>query len=258
MIDINAKLEDAGIVMDTFSSGVQDSFLRGVGHTADSARGEWIRLAQNRLSTSRADYIDGLQKPDSMKYSRAGTRSTWEIQLVGRMPNNFEFGMDSFDMKAVRPGWLGGGKAKTAKAGHKYVTIPFRHSTTSPARIAYSGQARRANLQRELRTVVRRYGLDRMVRTATGAPVTGPVARVPTTARVHPYLRGLTRIQGPSSPRGGRVSGQLFTFRTMSELSPDEAWNHPGITAANLMPEVEIFIERELNLLIDRVFGVRR
>lgn len=260
MISVKAKIEGAGVNLDSFSTGVIEAFQKEVGHVARAAHGEWIRLAQERLTTSRGDYINGLQQAGSFGVRIVGPKTVFEIQLIGRMPNNFEFGMEGFDMKAVRPGWLGGGKSKVSKDGHRYITIPFRHSLTSAARLAYSGKAKRDNLKAELTRVVKLYGLDKMVKSATGVPLVGSVARVPHgtpthPTPVHPYLKGLTRVQGPA--RGGKVQGQLFTWRVMSEKSSPTSWVHPGIKAANLMGEVENFIDHELDTLIDRIFGVR-
>jgi len=259
MISVKAKLENAGINVDAIETGMIESFERVVGHIASNAKGEWVRLAQGRLRTSRDDYIAGLQKADSFKVSKRSGATLYEIALIGEMPNNFEFGMNSFDMKAVRPGWLGGGKAKTAKEGHKYITIPFRHSTTSNARIDYSGRARRENLKQDLRRTVKRYGLDRMVRTGTGRgapPRMGPVRRVPRSAPVHPYLRALTRTQHVER-KTGRSYGQLNTWRVMSEKSDAGSWMHPGIRPANLMEDVLRFVDNEFNTTIKKMFGGR-
>lgn len=259
VISVSAKLDDRGFNLDDIGAGLAETFLRSVGGVAHGAHSEWIRLAQNRLRTARADYVNGLTKADSFITRIVGGTTVFELTLIGRMPNNFEFGMDGFDMKAVRPGWLGGARAKTSKEGHKYVTIPFRHSLSSAAAIQYSGKAKRDNLRTELKNVVRAYGLDKMVRSATGQVIPGPVKRAPNVPSIHPYLRNLTRIQQPISGRtpGGKQRGQaqLMTWRVMSEKSPASSWIHPGITAANLMPEVERWIDQELDTLIESMFG---
>jgi hypothetical protein len=265
-IDVRVKLEGAGLNVDDFATGVAETFLKGVGVIAQNAKSHWIDLAGRRLHTSRGDYVAGLQKPDSFTAIKSGSNVIYEIILVGKMPNNFEFGMASFDMKQVRPGWLGGGKAKTAADGHKYITIPFRHSTSSNSRLGYSGQAKAAQLQNELRKVVKQYGLNRMVSAAgvprqgsvarAGATVTSGRGRAATTRPIHPFLRNLTRVQKVHD--SGKVQGQLLSWRIMSENSEPGSWIHPGITAANILPEVERFVHNELDSLIDRMFGVRK
>lgn len=251
-LSIRAKLDDLGIDLDSFSNATQETFKESVGQVAKAAQAEWVRLAQSRLKSSRADYINGLRQAESFSVRVMGASTIFEIALVGRMPNAFEFGMAGFDMKAVRPGWLGGAKAKTAKDGHKYITIPFRHSMSSAANLAYTGKAARADLKGELRKVVRKYGMDRMVRAATGQALEGPVKRIPPNAPTHSYLQGLTRVQQRTS-QPNRAQGQLFTWRVMSERSDPGSWRHPGLKAANLLGEVESWVDRELDGVIDLI-----
>ena len=236
LVSVQAKLDDKGIDLDLWDSATVEGFHRGIAGIAQGAHAEWMRIAQNRLRTSRAIYINGLQQAESFTTRVVGTTSIFEITLVGRMPNAFEFGMPAFDMKEVRPGWLGGRRAKTAKDGHKYIVIPFRHSLTSGASLAYSGKARREDVISNLKEVVRKHGLNRMVRGPGGRVLTGPVKRLPPgQPNVHRFLEGLTRVQDrvagrtPSGKEKG--SGQLMTWRVMSDKSPPGSWIHPGLTA---------------------------
>lgn len=263
-ISLKAMILEKGYNLDALEDTTVATFKSAVGGIAKAAHAEWVRLAQEKLKTSRADYINGLRSAESFKMRSSGSRTIYELQLVGRMPNNYEFGMAAFDMKAIRPGWLGGGKARTSKDGHSYIRIPFRHSMSSNARLGYSGKAKAANLQTHLRETVKAFGLDKMVRSG-GRVVTGTVARVPNSASgVHPYLRGLQRIQQraggtPITTKTGEVKerGQstLLTVRTMSEKSSPESWRHPGLKGAKLLPLVENFIKNELNRQIDKILG---
>jgi len=259
IFSVQAKLDEKGINIELLDAGFVDSFKKAVGGLAKATQAEWIRLAQSKLKTSRDDYINGLRQAESFQVKSLGASEVFEIQLVGRMANNFEFGMPSYDMKTVRPGWLGGSKAKTGKDGKKYVVIPFRHSTGTSQRLDYSGKAARANLKRELRRTVSEYGLDKMVRTATGRVVEGPVKRVPKGAGVHSYLEGLVRIQkgvsGTTSSGLQRGQSQLMTFRIMSENSAPDSWIHPGIEKADLLPEVERYVDNELDRIVDLILG---
>lgn len=255
---LRAKLISTGTDVDAFDDGMVEAFQRQIFGLAKGAQNEWIRIAQSRLKTSSEIYVNGLRQAESFKMLES-RNATYEITLVGNMPNNFEFGMSSFDMKGVRPGWLGGGKAKTAKDGHKYVVIPFRHSTTSQ-RFAYTGKAAaEPDLKRQLRQAVKNYGLDRMTRAATGQVVSGVTARIPNKAPVHSYLKGMVRTQKPISgttPKGlGRGSSTLTTFRVMSEKSKPESWIHPGLNAANLLPEVENWVDSQLGRIIETILG---
>jgi len=264
-ISLKAQILEKGYNLDAIEDVTVKTFQNAIGGIAKAAHSEWVRLAQEKLSTSRADYIHGLRQAESFRMTSSGGSTVFEIQLVGKMANNYEHGMAGFDMKSVRPGWLGGGKAITAKEGHSYIRIPFRHSKSSDARLGYSGKAKRADLGRLLKETTSAFGMNRMVRTSGGKVVTGPVARVPNNASgVHPYLRGLTKIQSkaggsPVTLAGGkkaeRGSSTLVTWRVMSEKSPAGSWKHPGLDGANLMPLVESWIKREVNSVIDKILG---
>ena len=254
-VNLTSKLSDIGYNVDSFSTATIESFRTALAGIARGAQVEWIRLAQSRLNSSRADYINGLRQAESFTSAVVAGEPEYKISLVGRMPNNYEFGMPSFDMKTARPGWLGGGKVKTNKDGKRYISIPFRHSTSASPRFQYTGKAARANLKSELKTVVKSYGLDRMIKSATGQVAEGPVARVPKSSTAHSYLKGLTRIQKPSSSDPTRGSSMLMTFRTMSESSPEDSWIHPGLDGANLLPEVERWVDKEIQRIAEIVLG---
>lgn len=269
IISVKTDLEALGYNLDALSTGVQEAIKIQVGQLAAAARGEWIRLAQSRLSTSREEYIAGLRRAESFKRYSRGTTDVYEITLVGQFPNDLEFGRGSFDMKSVRPGWLGGKKAKPTKDGGSYVTIPFRHSTSNSPRFNYTGKAAKIDdptLKQQLRTTVKEYGLDRMVRTATGKVVAGNVQSLggklnygTGPGQIHPYLKGLTRYQQPMSGMVGgkqRGTGQLMTFRRMSTNSKPDSWIHPGLDAANLLGDVQSFIDKEIIEIGRKVIGV--
>jgi hypothetical protein len=261
IISVRAKIDEKGINLGIMDDGFVEAFQKATGMIAQAAHVEWMRLAQTKLKTSRFDYLEGLNKNESFSARRYGDSTMYEIQLVGQMANNYEFGMPSFDMKTVRPGWLGGSKAKVGADGHKYIVIPFRHSVSSSTNIQYSGKAVKANLKQELKKTVKQYGLDKMIRTATGAVVEGPTTRVPKNADTHKYLQGLVRIQkGLSATNAAglqRGSSQLMTFRIMSENSDADSWIHPGLPGANIMSEVEKYVDKELDRIIDIILEGR-
>jgi len=261
IISVAAKLDKKGVNIEILDESFVDVFQKAVAGVAKAGMDEWIRLSQEKLKSGRADYMNGLQQAESFTSSSTGGLNVYELKLVGKMANNIEFGSPSYDMKSIRPGWLGGKKAKTNKDGKKYIVIPFRHSTSSSTNMAYTGKAARANLKQELKKTVKAYGLDRMVRTASGKVVEGTVKRVPKAAGVHSYLQGMVRIQkgisGKTSTGLQRGSSKLMTFRIMSENSPADSWIQPAKAGANLLPEVETFVNNELDQIIDTILGGR-
>jgi len=247
-ISVKARAEELGFNIDYLSKAMTESFEVVIGQLAAEARDEWIRRAQNRKVSQ--EYVLGLQKSESFTRKKHYGGSVYTISLVGKVPNMLEFGFPRYDMKTVHPGWLWGSKAKTSKkTGKQYVVIPFRHGA-SRSNIKYSGQAKKAHLQVGLEDTRKRYGLDKMVRTATGRVVEGAVRRAPKTPDVHPYLRGLTRVQkgmAGTTKAGQRGSSQLMTFRVMSEDSDPTSWIHPGFEGVKLLNEIERFVQENLD-----------
>lgn len=256
-ISLKTKLEEMGINISTLDYTVIESFRAAVGNLAIAAQNYWVQTAQRKLHSSRETYINGLRQAESFKSFSFGGVDAFEVQLVGRMANNFEFGMESFDMKEVRPGWLGGSKAKISKDGSKYATIPFRHSTGN-TRFDYTGKAKADNLKMHLRNAVRNYGMNKMVKTSGKVKKVkeGAVARIPNNAAVHNYLRGLTRYQMVNvNKKTGKAnaSSQLMTFRTISTKSDPSAWIHPGLDGANILPMVESWVDQQMDKIIEVV-----
>jgi|GEM_PF-5674498 len=255
---IEDRLKDLGYALESLSVGMKEAFNTAVVSVAQGAQQEWTRLAQARLKTSQDIYIGGLRQAESYSVKKMGPDGVIaEIQLVGVMPNNIEFGMAAFDMKSVRPGWLGGGKVKHGKNGD-YVVIPIRHSTGQSTRFNYTGKAAAItgpDLKTQLRKVVKQYGLDKALTAAAGEVAT---RRVPTNAPVHPYLQGLqkTEMAVPSgAAKGFSRSSTLTTFRIMSVNSAPDSWLHPGLKPANLLQEVEAWVDKELDRVMESILG---
>jgi len=93
MFQLSAKLEDIGISIDELDLAIRETMRTAVAQVATAAQAEWIRLAQMRLKTSRADYINGLRQAESFKSVIVDGEPVYTITLVGKMPNNYEFGM---------------------------------------------------------------------------------------------------------------------------------------------------------------------
>jgi hypothetical protein len=266
MFQLSAKLEDIGLSIDALDLAIRETMRTAVAQVATAAQAEWVRLAQMRLKTSRADYINGLRQAESFKSVIVDGEPVYTITLVGKMPNNYEFGMPSFDMKAVRPGWLGGGKVRLTSTGKRYVVIPFRHSTSSNTNLAYTGKAAAQDMQSKLRAAMSKgvsiptgssVSMAKMQRTSSGDVTPGKVAKIPNNADVHRYLQGMVRMQEAQQGRlqngKQRGSSQLLTFRIMSEDSAPDSWIHPGLPGVHLLAEVESFVDRQMNTLLASV-----
>jgi len=89
--------------------------IKGLGA---SAMHFWKNQALQKLRSTSRDYVAGLQED-------IGTEKA-TITLVGVLPNLIERGFRGGDMRTYM---LEGPRAKTARAGHRYLTVPFQHGT---------------------------------------------------------------------------------------------------------------------------------
>lgn len=117
-------------LMSMYNPKLAEMVLRDI---ADASRNEWIRVAGKELSTTRRDYLAGIQ-PVEFKPGSA------VISLVGELPNLIEKGQAAYDMHDTLlgpnvpispPGKYGKHlkiDPKTFKTGY-YRAIPFRHAT---------------------------------------------------------------------------------------------------------------------------------
>jgi hypothetical protein len=78
----------------------------------------WKKRAMDKLRSTSRDYVQGLQEDIGAEKAT--------ITLVGVVPNLIERGFRGGDMRTYM---LDGPRAKKAKAGHKYLIIPFQHGT---------------------------------------------------------------------------------------------------------------------------------
>ena len=95
---------------------------------AEAARGEWIRIAQRDLFSTRRDYVNGIQQVRSPAQGQA------VISLLGELPNLIEQGMAETDLHKtllgpgvpVAPRGQPGKRARAA--GGYYRAVPFSHA----------------------------------------------------------------------------------------------------------------------------------
>lgn len=220
------------------------------------ARAFWIKQANEKLHSSRRDYVNGIQEV----VVEDGIAS---ITLTGALALMVENGASPFDMHqtllgpsvpvAAGPGQPG---KRVNKQGQFYRSIPFRHQT--PGTIGQGG----------------------------GVPMGTPYGSSAIGKAVHAAAKKLaptTRMPGQGTQWGGRLesglapllkphhsvdiyagmvkqkatgSGQntYTTFRTISEAVPDK-WLHPGMPPANLIGAVEDYVSDVLPAAIQQMIG---
>jgi len=231
-------------------------------HTAAGARAQWIRVARQRLGSSRHDYIRGIQEVEREEGARV-------ISLVGWLANAIEQGLPSFDMRTT----LLSGKSrltKVGKDGKRYGHVPFRHGTPASGGGGGTPMGRAYGpVGDDSRGVGGVVGSDDAK--SMGARVYA-AAKTLSATKTHTYTSARSRGSITETKWGGRLqeglapklherhatdifSGMVrerhtydratqtkfMTWRTISERT-GTGWIHPGITARHLASSVEEWV----------------
>ncbi|MBI9086796.1 MAG: hypothetical protein JEZ11_24580 [Desulfobacterales bacterium] len=241
-IDISGHLPEVGFD--------EDAMRERLATLAEMTRAEWIRVAQQTLGSSAADYIAGIQ-PVEMDGNWA------HIHLVGALPNDIENGKAPYDMK---PGLLNGPNAKVGKGGKRFNTVPFRHGTpgTTGKRVGKPMPITGTTSGGKQKSMI--YNAARKVAISSERP-DGSTAWGGRTGDFGGY-----GIQTKPPVKGGRPGAytwkhspfaamakvaktykkatqhQYVTFRRVSDNSDPNSWWHPGIKARRLVNQVHSYI----------------
>jgi len=204
------------------------------------SRARWIHLAQQRLHSSRRDYIAGIQAIE-------GTGDERYIELVGKLPNMIEQGIGPFDQRDALLT-----NAKINKDGQRYKSIPFRHG--SPSSKGASGTPMGSQFAGVLSS-----GSASRLGSSVFKQAQALKGRQRLSSRTHFDLAPKLKPHHRASPFEGMQKvhkqyrsssqSQFMSFRTISEGNP-EGWIHPGIVARNLHVEVESHINDALGRIV--------
>ena len=229
----------------------------GVDAVTEEIYRNWRLEATNALTSTRQDYIDGLQVINNSQYSKT-------IKLNGVLNNMIEEGVNAFDMKE---GFSKSPKAKwspkTDKNGnvtlHWYLTVPFRHGvpTTIGDNAAFSGVMPNA-VYNVIKNSPAKKGLSA---SAIPHPYDIPQKRdaivipskninIPEYKHKHSIYEGLTR---PTGAYGKTSQNTYVSFRRVSENSDPDSWIHSGIKAHKLLDkaiaetDIETIVENNID-----------
>ncbi|HMV01704.1 MAG TPA: hypothetical protein PLJ37_01130 [Chitinophagales bacterium] len=235
-MDINFRIraEELGKSFEGISAEVEATLNTAIAQLAQATYSEGIRLAQQRLKTSKQDYIRSLNLYDI-------GNNIYIISLTGDQANYIENGWQSFDQK---PGLLNGPKAKVSKKGTIYNTIPFTHNPYSKAPLNEKG----TQLRSDLLKVIKANNLDKIIQDATGSPRQGIVARLKNTGVRN--LEGLVKIQKTYDKA---TQSKYISFRRVSENSPNSSWIHPGYAGAHIFDDLEKYIDQQVDTIINAI-----
>ena len=235
-MDINFRLraEELGKSFEGISQEVEATLNTAIAQLAQATYSEGIRLAQQRLKTSKQDYIRSLNLYD------IGS-NIYVISLTGDQANYIEDGFQGFDQK---PGLLNGPKAKISKKGTIYNTIPFTHNPYSKAPLNDKG----TQLRSDLLKVIQANNLDKIIKDASGTPKQGIVARLKNTGVRN--LEGLVKIQKTYDKA---TQSRYVSFRRVSENSPSTSWIHPGYKGARIFDDLDKYVEDQVDVIINAI-----
>lgn len=189
------------------------------------AKSTWTSIAQQELKSSREDYISGISAV-IMEDPLSGY-----ITLKGKFPVMLEQGFNQFDIKS---GFEKSPKAKSKPDGGWYLTVPYRHYTTStfnptmPKDIMK--QAKNLNPGEQLsEALVSALGYKR------GTSHTGYQWK-------NTMYDNLTRITKEYD--SGKIHSQYITFRRVSDNSDPNSWIHPGYKGLKALDKVAPMTEK--------------
>ena len=153
---------------------------------------------------------------------------------------------------------LNGPKAKRAKDGTKYATVPFQHGSagTSGKNVGAAMPKAIHNAAKKLAPTLTRPGTVKAGKhggiTAYGEHLhpgmkLGTMARKILNRKAQPWhsgsiYNGMIRMAAPTSKGKMQTTGYM-TFRRVSAKSDPRSWQHPGIKARHLAKQVQSYIE---------------
>lgn len=234
-VKVNTAVMLGEIISKLPSANGRDKMLKALGA---AARAEWISLASDKLTSTSRDYIQGIGEPE-IKGNMVS------VKLTGVLPNMVEQGWPMHDLRQTV---LRSSKAKTSKAGHKYMSIPFRHGGPGSG-----GRNVGRPMPKPIHNVARRLQ-------ASHAPTDAGHKRLSLNMRMgigarkileskaktwHStsiYTGMIRKVSTYSTQKGKTVQQSSYqTFRTISEntSSGPQHWIHPGIKARNLVSKVQ-------------------
>jgi hypothetical protein len=240
--------------------GLAEGVERGTMHT----QAVWVRNAAGntvnfdgktfRVSMITGEYVRSIQQ--GLIYPNRGNPYWGRIQSTSPHAIYIEMGRRVRSGPEVRAAMLASGKAKTAKDGSRYITIPFRHGTPGTVTMKPMPQSIYEEAKSLPRSKPGRIGgsLKSIFKTKEGHTIDptqfGRRTKIQTSDRPFaPY----TWKKGPyagMTKQGKSGQTQYMTFRRISSKTQGQAWAQPEIkprpvaqaSAAQALPEVQRLI----------------
>lgn len=218
------------------ASQLESATKSAISSTLMATKSQWETIAQQRLTTTRSDYLLGLSADNSMEFPDG---FTGVLTLRGKWPNMLESGFPSYDMKS---GFENGKRVKSKKDGGWYTTIPFRQRTPETTGSAVGGNAMPDDIYSQARAL------------RAGAKLTGTEANYPPSVSFKGYqhkngiYEGIKKV---TKTYDKATQNQYVSFRRVSDKSDPNSWWHPGFPGINAVKEVEPFAKQTFTKVLD-------
>jgi len=236
VFDLTLKAEGLGKDLESMNDAIRANMEGAVESLSEMVYSQGQVYASERLNQTRNLYLRGL-KHDKLA-------NNLYIVYLDNDVEYLEDGYSSYDMKE---GLLSGPKAKRTSKGVRYNTVPFFHQPESKIPLNQAQMELRGNL----RALIKYHKLDRIMKSKSGKPLQGVVARL-SGNDMAANLKGLVKIQQTYEKK---TESYYMTFRRVSDNTPDNKWIHPGYNGAQVFPDLEQWTDRKIEETLKEILS---
>jgi len=231
-------------------SGIENIFLNALDVVAVQAYSEAVRLAQNKLRSTRNLYLENLilEKPKSKK-------NPVYIIVLRDKATWIEEGVPAHNLK------------KTHLKNRNSVVIPFKHNQNIPSLMSSKQQVIYNEIKKTLKK--EKISLKNPITNTQGVPVISTVKKIIPAAIItdvpsqfkskqtgKSILNNLTIYQHETkTPKGKSVQKTIMTFRTLNKNS--KGWDIPELKGVKILDEVFSWIlENYLKIITEQLIRI--
>lgn len=243
------------------AQAVQDSTLIAQRLWLSVAGGHSINFQGRELKVNRVSGAYARSIQDGMEYPVGGDAMHGRVSANAEYAQAIEDGQPPHDMK---PGLLGGEKARLGKKGQRYNIIPFRHNTPVQDKTAKA-------MPVEIYNQVKRLAFsqvtgERPARNARGQTVMRKTyswggrlgeTKIGWHSRIGPRGHEYTHVTSIFSGMvrmGQPKNASYMTFRVVSENSSANSWWTPGVEPRPIAAAVAETVRPQIEALIRQAF----
>lgn len=259
---LEIRAEELGLDLEMLAGESERAFREAISSVANATYAHIVAKAQQKLKTTRQDYLAGL------KFSQIG-KDSYLISLDTEWANMLEEGFSGEKMKEqmlsseaiVTQGRRAGQKwVRKAKAGHKYAAVPFGHKPGAVGSDIH--QAMKALLAPNSQGGMQR--LTKVFKDINGQPIDSgagaasrPVARVTDVSGLDDLManrmQGMVKYQRVVKDKSGKSKVQSIyqTYRTVSEIG--KTWK--GYDGLHAFADAETYVAAQIDKILKSFLG---